>query len=84
MTVTVPGFKTYEAKGVVLRVGQKARNDVQVVVGAPTTEVTVQGAEVAQVETESSELAGVVTGKELTQLELNGRHFFNSDCSDCA
>ena len=75
MTVTVPGFKTYEAKGVVLRVGQKARNDVQLAVGVPTTEVTVQGTEVAQVETESSDLAGIVTGKEITQLELNGRVF---------
>jgi hypothetical protein len=30
---------------------------------------------VAQVETQSSEISGVVTGKEITQLELNGRNF---------
>ena len=29
----------------------------------------------AQVETQSSELAGTITGKEITQLELNGRNF---------
>ena len=29
----------------------------------------------AQVETQSSELSGTVTGKEITQLELNGRNF---------
>ena len=40
-----------------------------------STEVIVQGENVAQVETQSSELAGTVTGKEITQLELNGRNF---------
>jgi hypothetical protein len=75
VSITAPGFKKYEAKGVVLRVAQKARNDVKLEVGAATTEVTVQGSEVAQVETQSSELAGVVTGREITQLQLNGRNF---------
>jgi len=69
------GFKKYEAKGVILRVAQKARIDVALEVGATTTEVTVMGTNVAQVETQSSELAGTVTGKEITQLQLNGRNF---------
>ena len=73
--VTAPGFKKFEAKGVVLDVAQKARVDVTLEVGATTTEVVVQGENVAQVETQSSELAGTVTGKEITQLELNGRNF---------
>jgi Carboxypeptidase regulatory-like domain/TonB-dependent Receptor Plug Domain len=75
VTVTATGFKKYQAKGVVLDVAQKARVDVTLEVGAATTEVVVQGENVAQVETQSSELAGVVTGKEITQLELNGRNF---------
>jgi len=73
--VTATGFKKYEAKGVVLDVAQKARVDVTLEVGAATTEVIVEGTNVAQVETQSSELAGTVTGKEITQLELNGRNF---------
>jgi hypothetical protein len=73
--VTATGFKKYEAKGVTLDVGEKARVDVPLEVGAITTEVIVQGENVAQVETQSSELAGTVTGKEITQLELNGRNF---------
>src|SRR5215471_17536559 len=75
ITVTAPGFKKFQAKGVVLDVAQKARVDVTLEVGAATTEIVVEGANVAQVETQSSELAGVVTGKEITQLELNGRNF---------
>ncbi len=73
--VTATGFKKYQAKGVKLDVAQKARVDVALEVGAATTEVIVEGSNVAQVETQSSELAGTVTGKEITQLELNGRNF---------
>jgi len=73
--VTASGFKKFQAKGVVLDVAQKARVDVTLEVGAASTEVIVEGENVAQVETQSSELAGTVTGKEISQLELNGRNF---------
>src|SRR5438128_4957855 len=75
ISVTASGFKTFQAKAVKLDVGQKARVDVPLVVGATNTEVVVSGEQVAQVETQSSDLSGVVTGKEITQLELNGRNF---------
>ncbi|HZW96918.1 MAG TPA: carboxypeptidase regulatory-like domain-containing protein [Candidatus Eremiobacteraceae bacterium] len=75
LTVSSTGFKKYEAKGIILRVADKARVNVALQVGAISTEVIVQGAEVAQVETQSSELAGEITGKEISQLELNGRDF---------
>jgi hypothetical protein len=73
--ITATGFKKYQVKAVKLDVGEKARVDASLAVGAATTEVIVQGEDVAQVETQSSELAGTVTGKEITQLELNGRNF---------
>ncbi len=75
LTVNAPGFKKYQATGVVLQVAQKARVDVSLQVGAASAEVTVMGTTVAQVETQSSDLAGTVTGKEITQLQLNGRNF---------
>jgi hypothetical protein len=75
LTITSQGFKKYEAKGVVLRVAQKARINVSLEVGTISTEVVVEGSEVAQVETQSSEIGNTVTGKEVTQLELNGRDF---------
>ena len=74
--VTATGFKKYQAKGVILDVAQKARVDVTLrgrCRSAPKS--WCEGANVAQVETQSSELAGTVTGKEITQLELNGRNF---------
>ncbi len=75
LIILAPGFKKYQAKGVKLQVGQKARADIALQVGAANTEVTVEGSSVAQVETQSSDLSGTVTGKEITQLELNGRNF---------
>ena len=75
VTVTAAGFKKYEAKGVVLSVAQKARVDVALQVGAASIEMTVEGSTVAQVETQSSELSGTVTGQEISQLQLNGRNF---------
>src|SRR5246500_4698551 len=75
LAVTAAGFKKYQARGVILRVAQKARVDVALQVGATSTEITVEGTSVAQVETQSSEMAGTVTGKEISQLQLNGRVF---------
>src|SRR6185437_13714712 len=75
MRVTASGFKRYEAKGIVLAVGQKARNDVHLQVGAVQEQVSVEGTNVAQIDTQSSDLAGVVGGKEISELQLNGRDF---------
>jgi hypothetical protein len=75
VTVTAQGFKKYQATGVILRVGEKARVDVALEVGAANVEVTVQGASIAQVETQQSDLGGTLNGKEISQLELNGRDF---------
>jgi hypothetical protein len=75
LSVSVAGFRKYQADGVILRVAQNARIDVTMRVGNSHEEVTVHGEGLAQVNTESSELGGTITGKELTQLQLNGRNF---------
>src|SRR5690242_10230815 len=38
LSVVAQGFKRYEVKGIILRVGQKARNDVALQVGATKDE----------------------------------------------
>ncbi|HXM40988.1 MAG TPA: carboxypeptidase regulatory-like domain-containing protein, partial [Bryobacteraceae bacterium] len=75
LKITASGFKTFEATGIVLPVGEKARVDASLEVGQITSEISVAGTGVAQVETQSSELSGVVTEKEISQLVLNGRNF---------
>ncbi len=75
VTVSAPGFRKYQAEGVTLRVAQNARIDVTMAVGNVQEEVTVRGEGLAQVDTESPQLGGTITGKELIQLQLNGRNF---------
>ncbi|MGA8151898.1 MAG: carboxypeptidase regulatory-like domain-containing protein [Terriglobales bacterium] len=75
VTVMAQGFRQYQAQGVILRVAQNARIDVSLQLGSVDTMVTVNGATLAEVNTESSEMAGTVTAKELSQLQLNGRNF---------
>src|SRR5208282_3260228 len=75
VTVTAAGFKKFVAAGVILNVAQKARVDVTLQVGASNMVMTVEGTSVAQVDTESSALGNTISGKEITQLELNGRDF---------
>lgn len=75
LSVTVTGFEKYQANAVTLAAAQNARVNVVLTVGAINTKVTIEGGNVAQVETQSSEISGTITGQEVTQLELNGRNF---------
>jgi hypothetical protein len=75
LTVSAKGFQKYTAQNVKLDVAEKARIDVTLTVGAMSEEITVTGESVAQVQTESSEIGTTITGKQVNQLELNGRNF---------
>lgn len=75
VNVKAPGFQQYTVKDLVLRVAEKARADASLNVGQVNSEVTVAGAGVSQVQTESSELSGTITNKQIDQLVLNGRNF---------
>jgi hypothetical protein len=75
VTITAPGFQKYQAKQVVLRVGERIRIDAVLAVGAVTSEIVVEGNAAGKVETQSSEMSGTITGEQITQLELNGRDF---------
>lgn len=75
LEVEAPGFEQYKAVGVVLRVDQNARVNATLQIGQVSSTVTVQGGDVAQVETQTSSLSEVVTGKQISQIVLNGRNF---------
>lgn len=75
ITVTGKGFKHYLATGVVLDATQKLRVDVTLEVGTISEKVVVSGENVAQVETQSAELATTITSTQISELELNGRNF---------
>jgi carboxypeptidase family protein len=75
LTVTSAGFQKFVAQHVALDVGQKSRVDVTLTVGVITEEIIVNGEDVAQVDTQSAEIGTTITGKQVNQLELNGRNF---------
>jgi len=75
LQVTAPGFERFEAKDVVLRVARTERVDARLSVGAVTSQVDVSGTGLGAVQTESPEISFTITGKQITQLVLNGRNF---------
>jgi hypothetical protein len=75
LQVIATGFKTFEAKGIVLRVSQAERVDARLAVGDVSAEVSVTGSDLGAVQTESPEISFTITGQQITQMVLNGRNF---------
>ncbi len=75
LKVTIPGFKPFEADNVALTPGQEQLLDASMEPAETKTEVTVEGQKVASVETETAQVSGTITEKEVLNLGLNGRNF---------
>lgn len=73
--VSAPGFKDLQATSVSLTTGQAARLDATLEPAEVSAKVTVEGQTTSKIETESSQISGTITEKELTKLGLNGRNF---------
>jgi hypothetical protein len=72
LQVQKSGFKTFHLQGIALAVNQQPVVDVRLEVGPAKEQVTVQ-ADISQLESSTAQLGGVVSGRELRQLPLNGR-----------
>jgi len=75
ISVTMKGFKVFEAAGVNLVAGQGIPLDAPLEPAGEVTEVNVEGQKVAEVETENAQVQGTVTENEVKTLQLNGRNF---------
>jgi hypothetical protein len=75
LNVTATGFKAYRASGIIVHSAEQIRTDAKLEVGAVTTAITVEGQNIGQVQLESAQLGGTITGTQITQLELNGRTY---------
>jgi len=75
ITVTQPGFKDFVADHVGLAAGVELPLDATLEPAGEKTEVNVEGQKIGQVETETAEVSGTITQKEVTTLGLNGRNF---------
>jgi hypothetical protein len=74
VTVSASGFQTYSAQNVVLNVAQTRTVDAKLNVGAGTQTITVQQNAVS-IDTETSALAGTISGTQVRELQLNNRNF---------
>ena len=68
-----PGFKGYEQTGIVLNVGDTIRVDVPMQVGEAKESVTVEASAVT-VQSDSSEVSDLISGRQVGQLAINGRN----------
>ncbi|MGH9533524.1 MAG: carboxypeptidase regulatory-like domain-containing protein [Terriglobales bacterium] len=75
LAVTAKGFQRYRASKVELRAGQAMRVNPTLVVGSVTSTVEVSGTAVGRVQLENATVSQTITGKQVTQLVLNGRNF---------
>ncbi|MFN7923240.1 MAG: TonB-dependent receptor [Bryobacteraceae bacterium] len=75
--ITAPGFNSFEAKDVALSANNIARVDAALKVGSVAETITV-GAEVAQLQTDKSDVHMDISAKELTQISLGGYRNFQS------
>ena len=73
--IAVANFKDFRTENLILGAGQSIPIDAIMEPAGETTSVNVEGQKVSQVETETSQIAGILTEKELTKLGLNGRNF---------
>lgn len=76
LVAEAPGFKDFLQEGIAVKAGEPLRVDIKLTpasAAAEKVEVTAGGA--AQIEQETSQIAGTITTKEVATLALNGRNF---------
>jgi hypothetical protein len=74
LRVTKEGFKSFQAKDVVLHVADSLTVDARLDVGARSETIEVV-ASTTQVELSNADLSGTISGKQITELPLNGRSY---------
>jgi hypothetical protein len=72
--VTQSGFKTYTKTGLVIDANSALRDDATLQLGAASEKVEVSS-DTVHVETESTQMGEVISGKSMTAVPLNGRAY---------
>jgi hypothetical protein len=75
LEIKAPGYKTFHALDITLRVSRTERIDAKLTVGDVATDVNVTSTDLGTIQTESPEISFTITGEQITQLVLNGRNF---------
>lgn len=74
LTVSAPGFKTFQASDIKLVGGDRARIDAPLTAGAATEEIQVT-AEVSALQTDTTNVGSTLTEAAVQDVPLNGRNF---------
>jgi hypothetical protein len=75
VTITLVGFRTFVATGVIVDVATERRVDAAMKAGQVSTKVEVAGDLLPQVETTSTELGGTLSAETIESLPVNGRDY---------
>jgi hypothetical protein len=75
ISISAQGFKNFEKAGVGVTSEQMARLDISLEPAGANASVEVAGQNVAAVETDTSQVSGTITQKEVVETGLNGRNF---------
>ena len=76
LTALIAGFERYDTTGIVLQVNDQLRIDIALKVGAVNEQVSV-AADMAHVETATTQLGDVIESKKMLALPLNGRSYID-------
>ncbi len=69
------GFKAYERKDFVLNIGDRARVDFKMTLGAAQETITVEANEV-KIQSDTGEVSNLITDQQISQLATNGRSVY--------
>ena len=75
ISIEASGFKTFTVPNVALSIGDRARVDAKMEVGAISETVEVTAASAGVLQTDSATVGGLVTDKAVQDLPVNGRNF---------
>ncbi len=74
VTAEAPGFEHYLQKDLTVNAGQKVDAEIVMKIGSTSDTVTVK-ADAAMVESSTGEVGRTISGKQVSQLQLNGRTY---------
>jgi hypothetical protein len=75
LSISATGFKDFQKADVAVAAGQPVRVDATLEPSSVTASVNVEGQTTSKIETESAQMVGNITDRELGKIGLNGRNF---------
>lgn len=75
LSISATGFAAFHSDNLTVAAGEPIPLDATLELAKESTNVNVEGAKAAEVETETAQVSGTITQTELVKLGLNGRNF---------